>query len=84
MLTDWCTATVFGTCDSIFCAQRFSFSLINGVNIDFFLLSLLYQTLKNLEKGFFLSRDPCEESSGRADNAWEDRRGAVRAGGAGR
>jgi len=33
-------------------------------------------------KWFFFSRDPCEESSGRADDG-EDRRGAVRAGGAG-
>ena len=38
---------------------------------------------KKLRKEFFLSRDPCEESSGRADDG-EDRRGAVRAGGAGR
>ena len=39
--------------------------------------------IKILKKGFFLSRDPCEESSGRADDG-EYRRGAFRAGGAGR
>jgi len=31
-----------------------------------------YRSIKKLRKEFFLSRDPCEESSGRADDG-EDR-----------